>query len=281
MIKAVLFDLDETLLVRGEAIKAFITAQYSRHARALAGIDPERFRTRFLELEQNGTADKRVVYRTLVDELGITDLSAEDLFADYQAVYPQFATLAVGARETLIALRRQGFATGIISNGGTLVQNAKIDATGLRSLADTVLVSETENLRKPDRRIFERAAENLGVAADQCIFVGDNPEADVVGAREVRALGPRHVWHGRDRREHEHRGCDGRRALRDEPAPQRRERTELVDQLADRHTQRHRRKRHHEVRVVIEQLRRPQHRHRRDHGRTEHEPIESTGRSTQ
>ena len=121
MIKAVLFDLDETLLVRGEAIKAFITAQYSRHARALAGIDPERFRTRFLELEQNGTADKRVVYRTLVDELGITDLSAEDLFADYQAVYPQFATLAVGARETLIALRRQGFATGIISNGGTLV----------------------------------------------------------------------------------------------------------------------------------------------------------------
>jgi putative hydrolase of the HAD superfamily len=192
MIKAVLFDLDETLLVRGEAIKAFITAQYSRHARALAGIDPERFRTRFLELEQNGTADKRVVYRTLVDELGITDLSAEDLFADYQAVYPQFATLAVGARETLIALRRQGFATGIISNGGTLVQNAKIDATGLRSLADTVLVSETENLRKPDRRIFERAAENLGVAADQCIFVGDNPEADVAGARDAGMLA---VWY--------------------------------------------------------------------------------------
>jgi len=192
MIKAVLFDLDETLLVRGEAIKAFITAQYGRHARALAGIDPERFRTRFLELEQNGTVDKLTVYKALVAELGITDLSAEDLFADYQAVYPQFATLAVGARETLIALRRQGFATGIISNGGTLVQNAKIDAAGLRSLADTVLVSETENLRKPDRRIFERAAQQLGVTADQCIFVGDNPEADVVGARDAGMLA---VWY--------------------------------------------------------------------------------------
>jgi putative hydrolase of the HAD superfamily len=192
MIKAVLFDLDETLLVRGEAIKAFITAQYGRHARALAGIDPERFRARFLELEQNGTVDKLTVYKALVAELGITDLSAEDLFADYQAVYPQFATLAVGARETLIALRRQGFATGIISNGGTLVQNAKIDAAGLRSLADTVLVSETENLRKPDRRIFERAAQQLGVTADQCIFVGDNPEADVAGARDAGMLA---VWY--------------------------------------------------------------------------------------
>lgn len=192
MIKAVLFDLDETLLVRGEAIKAFITAQYSRHARALASVDPEQFRTRFLELEQNGTVDKRTVYTALIAELGITDLSAEDLFADYQAVYPQFATLAVGARETLIALRRQGLATGIISNGGTLVQNAKIDATGLRSLADAVLVSETENLRKPDRRIFERAAQKLGVAADQCIFVGDNPEADVAGARDAGMLA---VWY--------------------------------------------------------------------------------------
>lgn len=192
MIKAVLFDLDETLLVRGEAIKAFITAQYNRHARALAGIDPERFRTLFLELEQNGTANKRAVYTALVAELGITDLSGEDLFADYQAVYPQFATLAVGARETLIALRRLGLMTGIISNGGTLVQNAKIDAAGLRSLADTVLVSEAEGLRKPDPAIFERAAERLGVAAADCVFVGDNPEADIAGARAAGMLA---VWY--------------------------------------------------------------------------------------
>jgi putative hydrolase of the HAD superfamily len=192
MVKAVLFDLDETLLVRGEAIKAFITAQYNRHARALAGIDPERFRTRFLELEENGAVDKASVYAALVAELGITDLTAADLLADYQAIYPQFATLAVGARETLIALRRQGLATGIISNGNALVQNAKIDAAGLRSLADTVLVSEAEGLRKPDPAIFERAAERLGLVPSDCIFVGDNPEADIAGARGAGMLA---IWY--------------------------------------------------------------------------------------
>jgi putative hydrolase of the HAD superfamily len=192
MIKAVLFDLDETLLVRGEAIKAFISAQYNRHARPLAGIDPERFRTRFLELERNGTVDKRTVYGELVAELGITDLSADDLLADYQAVYPQFATLAAGARETLIALRRHGFLTGIVSNGATFLQNAKIDAAGLRSLIDIVLVSETEALRKPDPAIFTRAAERLGVSASECIFVGDNPEADIAGAR---AAGMAAIWY--------------------------------------------------------------------------------------
>jgi len=192
MVKAVLFDLDETLLVRGEAIKAFISAQYNRHAGALAGIDPDLFRTRFLALEQNGTVPKAEVYELLVAELGIAGLSAPDLLADYQAVYPQFATLAAGARETLIALRRQGLATGIVSNGGTVVQNGKIDAAGLRSLADVVLVSEAEGLRKPDPRIFMRAADALGLVPAQCLFVGDNPEADIAGAH---AAGMAAVWY--------------------------------------------------------------------------------------
>jgi putative hydrolase of the HAD superfamily len=45
-----------------------------------------------------------------------------------------------------------------------------------------VLVSEAEGLRKPDPLIFRRAAERLGVEAGECLFVGDNPEIDIIGA---------------------------------------------------------------------------------------------------
>ncbi|MEO8685667.1 MAG: hypothetical protein ABI414_12600, partial [Devosia sp.] len=58
MLEAVLFDLDETLLVRRAAIVAFIGDQYDRHAGSLADIDRDRFIARFLALEDEGRTPK-------------------------------------------------------------------------------------------------------------------------------------------------------------------------------------------------------------------------------
>lgn len=192
MIKAVLFDLDETLLTRGAAIRAFIGDQYDRHVAALAGVERDNFTARFLALEDGGHTPKTVVYPALTAEFGIIRISPDALLADYQAVYPSFVTLSVGAREALAGLREQGIATGIITNGSSVLQNGKIDATGLRSLLDIVLISEDEGVVKPQRAIFDRALKRLRVAPEQAMFVGDNPLVDVVGASDA---GLRAVWY--------------------------------------------------------------------------------------
>lgn len=192
MIKAVLFDLDETLLTRAAAIRAFIADQYDRHGAGLTGIDRTSFIARFLVLEDGGRTAKAMVYPALTAELGIKAVSADDLLADYQSVYPHFVSLSTGARETLVALRGQGLATGIITNGSGVVQNGKIDATGLRPLCDVVLISELEGVAKPDREIFERALARLGITPAEAMFVGDNPLVDVLGAQ---AAGLAAVWY--------------------------------------------------------------------------------------
>ncbi len=192
MIKAVLFDLDETLLVRHAAIRAFIADQYTSHAAALPGIGRKLFETRFLALEDEGRTPKTAVYPALAAELGIAPPIAADLLADYQARYPTYAVLSPGTKETLTALRARGLKTGIITNGSAIVQNGKIDATGLRPLLDIVLVSETEDLRKPDPRIFKLALERLGLAPQEAVFVGDNPAADIDGARNAGLLA---IWY--------------------------------------------------------------------------------------
>ena len=192
MIKAVLFDLDETLLVRKAAIRTFIEDQYQRHGAVLAGIGRDRYVARFLALEDEGRTPKAVVYPQLAAELGLSATIAADLLADYQAIYPRYAVLSPGATETLVALRARGLKTGIVTNGSAVVQNGKIDATGLRPLLDIVLVSEAEGLRKPDRRIFELALQRLNLTAHEVIFVGDNPAADVDGARTAGLLA---VWY--------------------------------------------------------------------------------------
>jgi putative hydrolase of the HAD superfamily len=57
---------------------------------------------------------------------------------------------------------------------------------------DIVLISEQEQVRKPDPRIFIRAAEGLGMRTQECVFVGDNPQADICGAHQV---GMKTVWY--------------------------------------------------------------------------------------
>lgn len=192
MIKALLFDLDETLLTRCAAIRAFIGDQYDRHRTDLAGVERGRFVERFLALEDGGHVPKATVYPALVAELGIVGITPDALLADYQAVYPSFVTLSVGAKETLRGLREQGLLTGIITNGSTLLQNGKIDAVSLRPLLDIVLISEDEGVSKPEPTIFARALTRLGVTPAQAVFVGDNPAVDVMGASNAGLLA---VWY--------------------------------------------------------------------------------------
>ena len=47
------------------------------------------------------------------------------------------------------------------------------------------VISGIEGVEKPDSRIYELALERAGVAADESVFVGDNPEFDVIPPSEL------------------------------------------------------------------------------------------------
>jgi HAD superfamily hydrolase (TIGR01549 family) len=62
----------------------------------------------------------------------------------------------------LEALREAGWRISIATNGSTAQQCAKIRRTGLDAHADAVAVSEEVGVAKPDRRMFEAAAQRCG-----------------------------------------------------------------------------------------------------------------------
>lgn len=55
----------------------------------------------------------------------------------------------------------------------------------IRDYFDTILISEIEQVRKPQVEIFQRALARLSVSALNSVFVGDNPEADIAGAKNA------------------------------------------------------------------------------------------------
>lgn len=191
MIRALLFDLDETLLDRTQSLTRFIQAQYQRFYPHLQHIPFDLFQQRFVELDARGTVWKDKVYQQLLIEHEIIGIGWEELLDDYVRYFADSCVGFPHLYEMLRDLKVCGYALGIVTNGRSPFQERNIDALGIRPYFGAVLVSEAEGVRKPDAEIFLRAAARLGVRADETVFVGDNPQADIAGAQRC---GMKAIW---------------------------------------------------------------------------------------
>ncbi len=130
-------------------------------------------------------------FRRLVADRSAGHAHAAEAIADrYIAISVDRARLypdALPALERLAGRLR----LAVISNGLARDQHRKLDALGIATRVDAVVVSEEVDLRKPDPAIFALALEAVGGRPETALYVGDNPEHDVVGAR---GAGMAAVW---------------------------------------------------------------------------------------
>ena len=190
--KAILFDLDGTLWDRTAAVRALLAEQHEHFQASLSPVilSPE-YVSQIMALEANGSADKFSVYVTFGEQHGLSESLIHSLHSDFWRRMGQCFQPFPEVVATLRRLRDAGVKVGIITNGTVHIQDAKINALGVRELLDVVVVSEREGVRKPEIEIFKRALDRLGVAASDAWFVGDNPDVDVAGAA---AAGLRSFW---------------------------------------------------------------------------------------
>ncbi|MEO7910562.1 MAG: HAD family hydrolase, partial [Roseiflexaceae bacterium] len=151
----------------------------------------ETYQRRFMELDRRGYAPKPQVFQTLIDDFAVP-ASVEALLADFEQGAWNSCTLLPDAAAVLAKLRVRGYKLGVITNGEDWSQMRKLRVTSLVSLFDLIVISENEQIKKPDPLIFTRAAERLGVRPDECAFVGDHAHNDIYGAG---AVGMKTVWY--------------------------------------------------------------------------------------
>lgn len=188
--RAFLFDLDGTLIDRIPSLRAYLPQQYIRHASKRTTVGAQSFVRRFLELDANGYGSKESLYEALRTEFDL-QVDVDELVQDLRQNAFREVVLYPNALEVLIELRRLGNQLGLITNGAEVTQSSKITAANLTNYLDVVLISEVVGLRKPDPAIFQWAAAELGVSAEDCLFVGDDPERDILGAA---AAGMQTAW---------------------------------------------------------------------------------------
>ena len=66
-----------------------------------------------------------------------------------------------------------------------------IRALGIENYFETILVSDSEGIKKPNPTIFEKAIREVNVLANESMYVRDHPENDVKGAKNIGMIG---VW---------------------------------------------------------------------------------------
>ncbi|RWR24824.1 HAD family hydrolase [Agrococcus lahaulensis] len=142
----------------------------------------ERWRAGEITFEEQ----RRERLRTVLPALGIEapdrPAALDALFARYADAYRRSWRAFDDAAQLLRLLRRSGLRLGLLTNGTREQQHDKLRAIGLIDEFDVICISEEIGVAKPDARAFSALAEQLEVDPDQCLFVGDNAEHDVLGA---------------------------------------------------------------------------------------------------
>jgi putative hydrolase of the HAD superfamily len=122
---------------------------------------------------------------TLVS-FGRDDIQLSTLMAEgYVKISPYQTHLFPGTKEVLQELSDRNYQLHIITNGFKEVQFIKLENSGLRPFFQDVLCSEEVGKNKPNPEIFHAALERTNAKNTNSLMIGDDFEADILGAERV------------------------------------------------------------------------------------------------
>ena len=192
---AVLFDLDNTLYPYDPAHDAALQAVVSKVSVTFS-IAPRRCEQAFQEargrikarLGRTASSHSRLLYfqRMLeIEGLGARVLSAPDLEQTYWRTFLINAMLFDGVRELLDELRLADIPTALVTDLTAQIQFRKLVYWRLDNDFDFVVTSEEAGADKPHEAPFRLVREKVQAADNVLWMIGDDPEADIRGAREA------------------------------------------------------------------------------------------------
>ncbi|WP_029825955.1 HAD family hydrolase [Vibrio parahaemolyticus] len=208
MLKAIFFDMDETLCgtsqadkTAGQKFAAWIQQTYPQVS------DPQAFLQRYLQgvykklnaefpqlvaLLPDENAFRCGLIQTILAENGI-HIDAEQA----QQAQHYFDSARMGAftffpgiKEMLTDLRKH-YKLVVITNGPIFSQHPKLKATQMNEWVDHIIVGGEEPEEKPAASIFQKALNLVDVKPEEALHIGDSLAADIAGANNMGILS---VW---------------------------------------------------------------------------------------
>ena len=180
--RAVLFDLDGTLLDSAELI---MTA-FEDTVRANLHHTIDR-----AEIQGMWSRPIRERFHALAPDRD--EMLAQDYLRRYLGLHERYARLFPGVPEVLEALRRRGYAMGIVTSKRRATTDAAVRGFALDRWCTVIVTDEDVARHKPDPEPVLAAASRLGIPASRALMVGDSP-LDVAAGHRAGAGTAAALW---------------------------------------------------------------------------------------
>lgn len=192
-LKAVLFDLDNTILDRKKTFLSYCMFFFEKYS--IVNDDTSADLTKWIkiliDMDNEGEMDKTAFFSDLLISFPWKQkTSIDELLTEYRMMFAQLAKPMEGALEALLWFKMH-FKTALVTNGETKIQMEKINRLSISHLFDTIVISEQVGYQKPDPRIFNLTLRRLNVSYKEAAYLGDHPLQDMLGAMNV---GMRGIW---------------------------------------------------------------------------------------
>jgi putative hydrolase of the HAD superfamily len=187
MIKAIIFDLDNTLLdfvkMKQFSVKAAITAMNE----AGLEVDEKKAYEDIFDLYMERGWENQQVFDDYLNQT-VGEVSNKILAAGIVSYRrAKEATLLVypNVNKTLIQLIKMGINLAVVSDAPSREAWMRLYYLNLHHVFDPVLTFDDTGVRKPSPKPFQMALDYLKIKPNEAIMIGDWPERDVVGAKEI------------------------------------------------------------------------------------------------
>lgn len=188
--KAVLFDLDDTLHDKTRTLSLMAAQQHDRFDLIGLSVHPDAWRELYVQ-RHCVIMPKAEVFALLADDFSLPEPMTAALLSDYDRTLGSLAQPIPGMLALLEACRDTGLSLGCVTNGRDRIQRSKLDGLGITALFDAIVTSEGFGKKKPDPGIFDACLSKLGVERREAVFVGDSFSADM---QPAMALGMHPIW---------------------------------------------------------------------------------------
>lgn len=200
-IRAVLFDLDNTLTHRDQSILAYSQHLAHTYQQQLQHDQISQIPSIIRRIDNGGYPKKELLtHPSIAASVGyalqqeLTWSSLPDLDELTQFWFQQFGLSAVampGANSLLAELKQQGYKLAVISNGGHATRLTILQGLGFSHYFDEIISSELVGISKPNPEIFLHTSRQLNIVPENCLFIGDHPINDIQGATQA---GMKALW---------------------------------------------------------------------------------------